>query len=62
MIFFLLFSVNVKHVGVNLEDFGGDVQSVAISALKGTNINLLIEAILAQVKWNVLVEKEETKS
>jgi translation initiation factor IF-2 len=36
------------HHGVQLERFGGDVQCVEISALKGTNIPALIEAILIQ--------------
>ncbi len=43
----------IPNLGVNLEDFGGDVQSVPISALKGTNVDLLIEAILAQVKPSI---------
>jgi translation initiation factor IF-2 len=35
--------------GIQLEDIGGDVQSVPISALKGTNIPALMDAILLQV-------------
>jgi translation initiation factor IF-2 len=33
-----------------LEDYGGDVQAVPISALHGTNVKNLIEAILAQAE------------
>ena len=33
-----------------LEDYGGDVQAVPISALYGTNVRNLIEAILAQAE------------
>ena len=36
--------------GIQLEDFGGDVQAVPISALKGTNISQLMEATLLQVR------------
>lgn len=36
--------------GVQVEDFGGDVQVVPISALKGTNVNTLIDAILLQAE------------
>uniref|UniRef100_A0A0V0G8W4 Translation initiation factor IF-2, mitochondrial n=1 Tax=Triatoma dimidiata TaxID=72491 RepID=A0A0V0G8W4_TRIDM len=39
----------VQH-SVQVEDHGGDVQVVTISALKGTNINSLIEAILAEAE------------
>lgn len=37
----------LKDEGVILEEDGGDVQCVPISALKGTNINKLIEEVLA---------------
>eukprot|EP00088_Acartia_fossae_P039415 TRINITY_DN4102_c0_g1_i3.p1 TRINITY_DN4102_c0_g1~~TRINITY_DN4102_c0_g1_i3.p1 ORF type:complete len:762 (-),score=153.60 TRINITY_DN4102_c0_g1_i3:393-2633(-) len=37
----------LKDEGVLLEEFGGDVQCVPISALKGTNVNKLIEEVLA---------------
>ena len=40
----------LKEAGVDLEDFGGDVQSVAISALKGTNVSDLVEALSAQAE------------
>lgn len=36
--------------GIQLEDSGGDVQFVPISALKGTNVDALIEAILVQAE------------
>lgn len=34
------------HGGLDLEEFGGSVQVVQISALHGTNFNDLIESIL----------------
>lgn len=36
--------------GVQLEDFGGDIQAVPISALKGNGIEDLIDAIIAQAE------------
>lgn len=36
--------------GINVEALGGDVQSVNISALKGTNIDELMDAVLAQAE------------
>lgn len=34
--------------GIQVEDYGGEIQAIAISALKGTNLNLLAEAIILQ--------------
>lgn len=36
--------------GLDLEEFGGSVQVVKISALHGTNFNDLIESILTQAE------------
>ena len=36
--------------GIQVEDLGGAVQCVPISALKGTNINQLSEAILLEAE------------
>lgn len=36
--------------GLVPEDYDGDVQCVSISALKGTNINALTEAIITQAE------------
>ena len=35
--------------GIQLEDFGGEIMSVPVSALKATNLTALVEAILLQV-------------
>lgn len=35
-------------MGVNLEGYGGDVQFVCISALHGTNLDQLADAIITQ--------------
>lgn len=35
----------LKEAGVDLEEFGGDVQAIPISALKGTNVDGLIEGL-----------------
>ncbi|PSN43893.1 Translation initiation factor IF-2 [Blattella germanica] len=39
----------VKH-GIQVEDKGGDVQAIPISALKGTNLDTLSEAIVLQAE------------
>uniref|UniRef100_A0A1I8P923 Tr-type G domain-containing protein n=1 Tax=Stomoxys calcitrans TaxID=35570 RepID=A0A1I8P923_STOCA len=36
------------QMGLALEDFGGDIQVIPISALKGTNLDLLAEAVSTQ--------------
>ena len=40
----------LMEAGVNLEEFGGDVMCVPISALKGTNVNQLIAALTLQAE------------
>ena len=40
----------LHEAGVGLEDFGGDVQAIPISALQGTGVEDLIEAVLAQAE------------
>lgn len=36
------------QLGLSLEGFGGDTQVVGVSALKGTNLNELAEAVSTQ--------------
>ena len=38
---------DLLQYGVQLEDFGGEIQAVQVSALKGTGLESLEEAILA---------------
>ncbi|XP_075151259.1 mitochondrial translation initiation factor 2 [Haematobia irritans] len=38
----------LSQMGLALEDFGGDIQVIPISALKGTNLDLLAEAVSTQ--------------
>ena len=37
--------LELKEAGVDLEEFGGDVQAIPISALKGTNVDGLVEGL-----------------
>ncbi|CAK9301756.1 unnamed protein product [Gordionus sp. m RMFG-2023] len=41
---------DLSGFGVTVEDYGGDIQAVPISALKGTNIDQLLEAIMAEAE------------
>eukprot|EP00731_Ephydatia_muelleri_P028186 Em0019g1059a len=41
---------DLLHHGIQLEEFGGDVQAVEISGLKGTGLDALVEAVLAQAE------------
>ena len=35
----------LREAGIELEEFGGDVQTIPISALKGTNVDGLVEGL-----------------
>ncbi|XP_076314547.1 mitochondrial translation initiation factor 2 isoform X2 [Tachypleus tridentatus] len=41
--------------GIQLEEMGGGVQSVCVSALKGTNLNLLIDTLLTEAELASIV-------
>ncbi|XP_031562547.1 translation initiation factor IF-2, mitochondrial-like, partial [Actinia tenebrosa] len=45
--------------GIQLEEYGGDVQVVEISALKGTNLDSLTEAIITLAEINDLKSKKD---
>jgi translation initiation factor IF-2 len=51
---FILFQEHTKDMlvphGIQVEDRGGDVQAIPISALAGTNLDVLSEAILLQAE------------
>lgn len=40
----------LQELGIEIEDFGGSIQTICISALKGTNLLGLEEAIIAQAE------------
>ena len=40
----------LREAGVDLEEYGGDIQAVPISALNGDGVDKLIEAVLAQAE------------
>ena len=40
----------LHEAGVQIEDYGGDVQAIPISALNGTGVENLIEALLLQAE------------
>ncbi|GFS38240.1 translation initiation factor IF-2, mitochondrial [Trichonephila inaurata madagascariensis] len=41
---------DLLNIGIQVEDLGGEVQAIPISALKKMNLNVLIEAILTQAE------------
>lgn len=45
--------------GIQLEEFGGDIQSVEVSALKGTNLDALLEAITTLAELHDLKAKRK---
>ncbi|KAB7498072.1 Translation initiation factor IF-2, mitochondrial [Armadillidium nasatum] len=49
-------------IGIQPESMGGDVQVVPISALKGTNISLLVESLVTQAELLELKETVKGKS
>lgn len=58
--------INVKQVkqqllqhGIQLEEFGGDIQAVEVSALKGTNLDGLLEAITTLAELHDLKAKRD---
>lgn len=49
----------LKDAGVDLEEFGGDVQAVPISALKGTNVDSLIESLQGRPVPVLIVHRKQ---